>query len=73
MTWLHPVAVKQVDIHGTVASFAVSGWLVTLLPFPFLHAQDQVSTTIFGSLQVLQLIALLSEFPEHYFLQHLIW
>ncbi|GAU18840.1 hypothetical protein TSUD_228300 [Trifolium subterraneum] len=25
ITWLHPVAVKQVHIHGTVASFAVSG------------------------------------------------
>ncbi|XP_058778498.1 uncharacterized protein LOC131652606 isoform X2 [Vicia villosa] len=25
ITWLHPIAAKQVDIHGTVASFAVSG------------------------------------------------
>ncbi|XP_045814270.1 5'-nucleotidase SurE-like isoform X2 [Trifolium pratense] len=25
ITWLHPIAAKQVHIHGTVASFAVSG------------------------------------------------
>ncbi|KAI5395000.1 hypothetical protein KIW84_061562 [Lathyrus oleraceus] len=25
ITWLHPVAAKQVHIHGTLASFAVSG------------------------------------------------
>jgi len=25
ITWLHPIAVKQLHIHGTVSSFAVSG------------------------------------------------
>jgi len=25
ITWLHPIAAKQVHIHGTVSSFAVSG------------------------------------------------
>jgi 5'-nucleotidase len=45
ITWLHPIAAKQVHIHGTVASFAVSGSLLSLsLSFRFSHAQPQVST-----------------------------
>jgi len=47
VTWLHPVAVKQVELDGTIASFAVSGWLVTLF-LPFQFSQAQVAMTIFS-------------------------